>query len=494
MKRYKYFPLILTILLFTTSLNAANIAEFGNVISNIRSTVSEAVNDRQFHSHTLDKIIEIEKPTYYQKEQIYAMFNDLCTQAQNSNLKSKKALISFINSLIPDTSANFFQDSVLFKYAFKESKGSKPKGFFDCDTRALMVMSVLEAIHKNDGIYIVDVAGHVLLTDTKTKQYYDLTLSDINVELEESKLLFSNMLHLDTDIESLIIGNVATDILMRNSDNVVSGRNGDKTKVEQAQELLKQAIQLNPKNIASINNLKASLQAIILEPWNFKNYEEYSKALEQRDVQKAIYDTQILSILVANYTDNYIAKIPNQFLYREVQYFSQEETDDASDFLKAFKNNSNIANYTLNTAFMEMYTAKLYQQVLRMGKEIVKDRNLDSVPGIYLFYYRLAVSAAMTGQYDLYTMYRNKSYSLMKNKTVDEAESLEYMDYAIKIIKGEITPEIFTQYNNDSAWIKLYKFVTENQIYNETFDTVDILENWEDFSKFKEKVIALTTP
>ena len=129
-----------------------------------------------------------------------------------------------------------------------------------------------------------------------------------------------------------------------------------------------------------------------------------------------------------------------------------------------------------------------------MGKEIVKDRNLDSVPGIYLFYYRLAVSAAMTGQYDLYTMYRNKSYSLMKNKTVDEAESLEYMDYAIKIIKGEITPEIFTQYNNDWAWIKLYKFVTENQIYNETFDTVDILENWEDFSKFKEKVIALTTP
>ncbi len=482
MKKLTFLFLLVFCVVLLWAANSSNTQR--ESIVNLKNEIRNNIKDKQFKSKTLNMVIELEEPTEYQKNQIYNLFNNLCANAKKSNITDIGGLIAFINSQIPGDPEDT-KDYTLFKYAFPESKGQAPKGSFDCDSRSLLVLSVLEALGKSQNIKLVDLTGHVILTDIKTKKYFDLTLKDINVVPDQDKLLLSNILFKNDDLKSLLLTNIATDYASKGAGNVVLNKEGDKETLQKAQKLLEEAITLNPRNIAAINNAKYVLSVMPQEKvYDEEGYRDYTAGYDEMKQKEAIYNVLTLSVLIQNYTDNNQAPIPNLFVCKETPYCPETPAQEqaVSDFAKAFKGSSYIANYTLNQVLQKLFYANLYSEFLRLGNGLLKENALDSIPGIWQFYKQMAISAALTFDFDSFKQFYNK----VKNKD----KELEYLYDAVDIVLGTKSAEQVAQdYKNRESYPNdLYRYITDDRLNNDMFYAIDLLKAWNSFPQFKNEV------
>ena len=434
-----------------------------NITEDILNTFDK---QKKFVSNTLNQVVELEQPNDYQKKEIYGMFNELCKKAEKSQIKQRKKLISYINSLIPDTSNEYETDTTLFKHAFPLKKGTKPLGFFDCDARSILVLSVLEALNKSKDIYIVDMMGHAVLVNVNKNKYLDLTLQDIEVIPDESQLITSNVLFSYDDLKSLILSNMATDVLVNDSAARYSAESNVR---KQAIELFRQAVELNPRNVTALNNLKASLR-------------DSSK--------KGIYNMQILAVFTANYTNNNKAKSPNLFLIPETKISSSEIRKDAANFVKAFHETNIIKNFTFGEVMFPLFNANMYQEFLRIGEELLKDKKIDEIKDIQVLYYKLAVASLFTERYSQYEKYKKRFYDLEKDKSELYYKNMKNLDRALAITTGEITPEEFVKRKDNFQ--RLYFYIQDGYFYDEITDAVEFLKKWVGLSEFREQVNMLS--
>jgi len=452
----------------------------------LENEISAAINNASFSSKILDKIIALEKPNPFQEEQIYALFNNLCIAAQESGIKTPEKLIAFINAKIPDSSDRG-NNTTLLKHAFPAKPNTPAVGSFDCDSRAFFVLSVLEALGKAENIKMVDLTGHILLTNLTDFTYYDLTLENIKVVPSEKKLLYSNILYKDADLESLILSNLATDLAESGQGNVLLNQKADASKMEDSQRLLQRALELNPRNIAAINNLNF----VITSMPNSVYDDDPLVAFVKKKQDKAQGNLQILAVLVENYLTNFRAKKINLFIAQELPaYKNNQPKASSSPFLRAFDESTFIANYTLNNVIVDLFYSQSYDEILVFGKELLKAEKLDTMPHIEEYYALFAIAAAIKGDYEAFETFNRRLWDT--NKSTSKDRDLMNLKETIWVIQGIITPEDLARANQpNNRLYGLYLYVVEGKPSQGWDYAIETISAWDGFPEFKRSVQRL---
>ena len=189
--------------------------------------------------------IETEKPSEYQLRQIVEMRDRIANEVEQNKLLNTTKLLQLINASI-DSNFEGGQNTVYLKDAFAEAEGNKAKGTFDCDSRAMMIMAVLEKLgYSNSTVSMCTLEGHMVLWIKKENKFLELTNNEIR-ELSAEEKLQLNLIDSVQKYLSHLLSNEATDLALK------SGRS--KEKLEESAKKFEESIKLDSGNITACLN------------------------------------------------------------------------------------------------------------------------------------------------------------------------------------------------------------------------------------------------
>lgn len=256
-------------LLFANMLAVAAPANVSRLGENIEARLAVKT------SPTLQVVLDLEEANAYQRAQIEGLLSRLVAEVKGKRFNKLADVVFYLNSRLPNTGS---EDSMLLKNAFAERRGEKPKENLDCDSRAILVKSVLEILGYPYGkVWLATLPNHAVLTDGRN--YYDLISRQMEY-YEGDDLALLHQITTDKQFKSLILANLAT---YHNSQaGSIFGR-VDREKKRTAKNLFKKAVSLDPTNINALKNLLS-----------FLKYDE----------NDAKYKKQIVEVMVYNYLRN----------------------------------------------------------------------------------------------------------------------------------------------------------------------------------------------
>jgi hypothetical protein len=194
-----------------------------------------------------------EKPTEHQSQQIIDLHNKVSKAAQSQKFKNVTDLMAFVNhELHSDFSSQ--KAYVNLKDIFPEQENQNPKAVFDCDSRSIMISSILQNIgYTSDDIAMCQMEGHMLMFSKKEGVYFETTTNSILDPTKEQQIQMNDINTLEKYVGHLL-SNKGTALALDAESNWLQGRI-DKDKIDLAIQTLGQAIELNEDDITSKINL-----------------------------------------------------------------------------------------------------------------------------------------------------------------------------------------------------------------------------------------------
>lgn len=341
------------------------------------------------YSPSLNIVLGMEKPTPYQRKQIESLFFSIVKESRNKKFDNYLHLLRFINSKIKGED----KDSIFLKDAFAYQPGKKPEGAFDCDSRSIMALSVVEALNFPFGnLYLLETTGHVVLFDGKT--VYDLR-NNSQYELTNEDRLLVNVFSSGKELKSLLLSNIAT--YLGGGSDLSFRKKGKENFKKQSRVLFEQALDLNPKNITALQNLN-----IITGDLKYK--------------------MQLLGVIFANYKDVF-AKPAILKVNTEVKTKNNARPQKESLAIEAIANSDVISNAVENMIF-EAFAKKQFDVAVFLEDMLVKAGKNDSFSDGYA-----AQASFYLGNYDDVNKYfmmsqEDQSVSLYKKRANKEEKML----------------------------------------------------------------------
>ena len=441
---------------------------------------------------TLDTLIKEEAPAAYQKEQIIKFFNDTVNAAQVE--ESVEDILEVINQELPSSDIRSYS----FKDAFAEDSKTDPKGFFDSYNRALLAYSVLEALGKNKDIHIVDFDNKAFLTlkketdeDAKDFQTVYLQPSDPQ-ELfypTQEELNKANVFYTQNDVKSLILTRAAQRKIKEGNGDEFAVKPPVASTLQQAETLLKQALNLNPRNATAINALKALTNVM---PQNVYS-ENPSKADRKKFEIITDYDILLLALQTANFNNNYAAEKLDLFVCADMPYCRKKtQKTTANNFLKALQEDTVVKEHTAEIIFA-LYSLDKYKQVLHFGNEYAKLQDINADENIYNFYYQMAMANAISRNYKNFQKFRNLFNA--DYPQTDEGEimktRLNNVALAMDIVTGRKTAAQAANEYNNGLGSRVHYFMATGNISDNTVESSSVLKSWPGYNNFRKQFLDL---
>ena len=216
-------------------------------------------------NNVLNLLATIEKPSVYQLNFLENAANKIKEELTGKNLGVMET-IRYINDRLTELFPQDANkgDSILLKDIVLVKAGASPKGNIDCDSRSLLIYSVMQKLGKEKELAITELTGHAMLYVPSSQIFFE-TLNSTEKQkgtLTERELLELNILDTPQKIMGFVYSNMATSV----ASEVQAEENAriffHKTnpsfdlaeKKKEAEQLFNKALELNPDQITLRKN------------------------------------------------------------------------------------------------------------------------------------------------------------------------------------------------------------------------------------------------
>lgn len=232
---------LLTLIILTFCFS---VAQAQTDLSSLERNIKHSAQANQMSS-ILALIIEVEKPTPYQRAEMIKLENQLYQEAAQQKFSNFAQLAKFLNERMPEST----EDTILIKDAFPVSSDRPANGYLDCDGRTMYALGVLERLGHPFKVYAVSQIDHMLLTDGKL--FYDLLYSQYARAPKKDEWSYTLPLMTRNDIHGHLLGNVALFLWKGGGEYSYPDQ---EPYIMQGFEVAEQAYQKNPKNVSLVFN------------------------------------------------------------------------------------------------------------------------------------------------------------------------------------------------------------------------------------------------
>jgi len=465
-------------------------------INNFLKDSEEYIKNNEYFSKHPNSLMSLlasaERPNDYQAEQIVELHDSIVNLVKEKKFDNDIDLLAYINS---NLDSNFLSQkvSVNLKDAFPEQENKKPKGTFDCDSRAVMVSSILQTLgYTSKDITMFEREGHMLVYSVKEDAYFELTTNK-EVELSKDERAQINEINSSKKYFSYLLSNKGTALALEGRGNIFSYPN--KEKLIKSIEILKKAVELDN------NNLTAKLNLIKLLS---DQYQDQAKLREAAELYK-----EVLASLVYRYNgvekDNIESEYKPSISMKNEQEMGEQieekklSLEDLS--VKAIQESEYIKKKFQEYAELSYYNFKNYQEAINMYEFLLKNTKNNKKNEVDINNYKLQILDSEFKNYDFNAFL--KDYDKF-TRELRKSDAEEYFDYNLKalseqklvarIVSGQ---EVITK-ENVKEFIKLHEsdpIVTsltskEKRISTNYMEALKTLKDWEGYKKLKNLLDA----
>lgn len=200
-----------------------------------------------------------EKPTDYQATEIKKLQDNIITSLNGERFASLTEMVTYINNSI---SSNFTEqvNTIYIKDAFPEEAGVKTKGSFDCDSRLLICLSILNKIGiTGDQVAFSLLEGHALLKIKEDNVFFEMTSNSTRELNQDERLQLDNINSLDK-YKAYLLAKEGTALASGATGNIFNAEGGDDEKIELALNKMIDASEIDPNNLTNSLNLLTLLK------------------------------------------------------------------------------------------------------------------------------------------------------------------------------------------------------------------------------------------
>ncbi|PIT90504.1 MAG: hypothetical protein COU22_01775 [Candidatus Komeilibacteria bacterium CG10_big_fil_rev_8_21_14_0_10_41_13] len=270
----------------------------------------------------------VEKPTDHQISEMIQLVDEAVEKAKTKDFNSLGEKLSYINNQLDD---NLEDDKVtpLLKDAFPTQEGQSAKGTLDCDSRSILINSVLVELGEGgDQVKMIILKGHMVLFNMVDGNIFEPSTGE-TFDFEDLPDDFKSQMHVINNFKQFLshnVGNLAAKIDYDSRGfRSIFGSKDKEISDKKPEELYQMALELDPDNI------NAAL--------NFINKVEYKDNYNETviNVYKSIIEKAISRIV------NFEATL-NQVENQEVIFTDEKEGASQNLLLEAIKKSRHIEN------------------------------------------------------------------------------------------------------------------------------------------------------
>lgn len=254
----------LALLSLSAPLKSAGQIDSSSFNNQLQHEVSKGLSDQEKNSIELEKYNEYgvlmaynlasEKPTVYQAEQIKKLQDDIIAEINGRQFASMTEMIACINIAI---SSDFSEQesSIYIKDAFPEEPGAKAKGSYDCDTRLLITLSILNKLGiTGDQAEFCLLEGHALLRIKDENVFFEMTSNSAR-ELNPDESLQLNRINTMDKYRAYLLAKEGVALASEATGNIIKGESDNSIKIVGALNKMIAASEINPNDLTNNLNL-----------------------------------------------------------------------------------------------------------------------------------------------------------------------------------------------------------------------------------------------
>ncbi len=321
----------------------------------------------------LGSSLVFEKPTIYQKEQIKILEDSILSDIENKDLNSMIKLVAYINQAI-DANFSTNENTIYLKDAFPEKPGGKPKGSFDCDSRALMCLSILNKKGiTNKQISFCLLEDHALLHIKSENTFFEMTNNKPRQLTEDEILQLDEINSLDK-YYAYLLGKEGIALSYEADGNIFSDEKKDKEKMLLALQKIQMAAELDHDNLNTNLNLLKMLSKFPSSYYTPEQVGEISNNIK-RNLLNHFYH-----INTEEMGGKIIVIQPQEISNQKIMPRYLEDLGSLEDLtIKALVKNDYLNEKFADLGFDLFYNFNNYKEALPIFESLAKSINLKFV-------------------------------------------------------------------------------------------------------------------
>jgi hypothetical protein len=259
----------LALLSLSAPLQAAGQAEFSTDFNQPQNEISVTPSSQEKFKTELEGYKDFgplmaynlasEKPTAYQTAEIKKLEDGIIADLNGRKFASMTEMVAYINNAI---SSDFSEQAstIYIKDAFPEKPGAKAKGSFDCDSRLLITLSILDKIGiTGDQAEFCLLEGHALLKIEGDNVFFEMTSNSARELDQDERLQLSKINSLDK-YKAYLLAKEGTALASEATGSILSGERDDDQKIDLALNKMIAAAEIDPNNLTNNLNLLTLLK------------------------------------------------------------------------------------------------------------------------------------------------------------------------------------------------------------------------------------------
>lgn len=500
----------LALLSLAAPLKATGQTEFSSDSSQIKNEIMIDSPDQATSNLELKKYKEFgllmaynlasEKPTDYQAEQIKKLEDDIISDLNGRKFSSITEIAAYINNSISSDFSG--QESTIYiKDAFPVEPGANAKGSFDCDTRSLISLSILNRTGvTSEQVVFCLLEGHALLNIKTDDTFLEMTNNNSR-ELDKDEYLQLDRIDSLDKYKAYLLGKEGTALVSEATGNIFRGERDDDEKINLALNKLITAVDLDPNNLTNNLNLLTTLKKI--------KYRESNDELLLKELLVKASENIKRGLLNNYYEINTDEAMGKTFVLKVQEINSQKIEPRSLEDLGSVEDLTARAlseNDYLSRKFIELASDLFYDfknpeaalpifEVLAKGENNKKEKKKSSE---YCFYKGMVADCYFNlKEYDKYLgLSENELYMLLSdNMKSDNKEQSRYFEGKFNeenlkttaanvmtrkiVINEETVADFCKNYKDDPLFSG---FISGKQHWNiEAIDAVEALKSWPGF-------------
>ena len=433
--------------------------------------------------------IASEKPTPYQEEQIKAFEDRILTDVEGRKFNSIAEMAAYINKSI-DSDFSTARSSIYIKDAFPENTGEKPKGFFDCDARSVICLSVLDKLGiSGEQVDLCLLEGHALLDIKKENTFLEMTNNQTR-QLDKDELLQVDKINSFDKYYAYLLSNEGTALASEAEGDLLHGKNNDKTKMLLALDKMNDAAELDPYNLSNNLNLLRTL-----ETSHDRSFVSQRSTQVVENIKRGLLNNYY-NIDPRGSTNKTLTLKPHEIANQEADPRHLEDLGSVEDLTVDALGKSDYLSKKFDDLGFDLFekfnnpkeAASIFEL---LAKSQESDTDKETSPDYCGYQSMVARCYFSSGQYEKYlSLAENKLFDIMNKNSKDEIhalfEGVPSKISAIRVITGKIkinestVDDFCKEYKDDQL---LGAFISGKQDWNPSAqEAANSLKDWQGFN------------
>lgn len=440
-----------------------------------------------------------ENPTAYQAAEIKRLEDGIMADLNGRQFASMTEMVAYINNSISSDFSE--QESTIYiKDAFPEEPGAKAKGSFDCDSRLLITLSILNKMGiTGEQAEFCLLEGHALLKIEGDNVFFEMTTNSARELDQDERLQLSKINSLDK-YKAYLLAKEGTALASEANGNIFRGERDDDKKIDMALNKMIAAAELDPNNLTNNLNLLNLLKKINYQASDDKSALNELVAKVSENVKRGLLNNYY-KINPDGEMDNTLVLQAQEIAIQKVEPRRLEDLGPIESLTaKALSENDYLSRKFVDLGsdlFYDFQNPKAALSVFEALAQAENNNKEKSESSDYCFYKGMIADCHFNlKEYDKYlNLAQNELYKLLLTNMKDEAEAGHYFKgkfneenlkiAAAKLMSGKIiineetVADFCKNYQNDPLF---GSFISGEQQWNiSAIDAVESLKVWPGF-------------